>query len=104
MGRGNKIIDKSMVKTIFEGNILIPLPKLLVGNRYHSMFFNISYSLRFLRYEIKNMNSHYTCSILTSYGTITCNTAYRICPRCKKHFHDEVVGVSGSANYSDELL
>ena len=22
---------------------------------------------------------------------------------CKKHFHDEVVGVSGSANYSDEF-
>jgi len=32
MGRGNKIIDKSTVKTIFEGNILIPLSKLLVGN------------------------------------------------------------------------
>jgi hypothetical protein len=42
MGRGNKIIDKSMVKTVFEGNILIPLPKLLVGNRYHSMFSLIS--------------------------------------------------------------
>ena len=27
MGRGNKIIDKSMVKTIFEDNILILLPK-----------------------------------------------------------------------------
>jgi hypothetical protein len=50
-----------------------------------------------------NVNSHYTRSILTSYGTITCNTTYRICSRCEKHFHDEVVGVSGSANYSDEF-
>jgi hypothetical protein len=50
-----------------------------------------------------NVNSHYTRSILTSYGTITCNTTYRICSSCEKHFHDEVVGVSGSANYSDEF-
>ena len=103
MGRGNKIIDKSMVKTIFEGNILIPLPKLLVGNRYHSMFSLISPTHCDFCGTKLNVNSHYTRSILTSYGTITCNTAYRICPSCKKHFHDEVVGVSGSANYSDEF-
>jgi hypothetical protein len=29
MEKGNKSINKSMVKTIFEGNILIPLPKTL---------------------------------------------------------------------------
>jgi len=23
---------------------------------------------------------------------------------CKKHFHDEIVDISGSANYSDESL
>jgi hypothetical protein len=103
MGRGNKIIDKSMVKTIFEGNILIPLPKLLVGNRYHSMFSLISPTHCDFCGTKLNVNSHYTRSILTSYGTITCDTAYRICPNCKKHFHDEVVGVSGSANYSDEF-
>jgi len=103
MGRGNKIIDKSMVKKIFEGNILIPLPKLLVGNRYHSMFSLISPTHCDFCGTKLNVNSHYTRSILTSYGTITCNTAYRICPSCKKHFHDEVVGVSGSANYSDEF-
>jgi hypothetical protein len=103
MGRGNKIIEKSMIKTIFEGNILIPLPKVLVGNRYHSMFSLISPTHCDFCGTKLNVNSHYTRSILTSYGTIPCDTAYRICPSCKKHFHDEVVGVSGSANYSDEF-
>ena len=42
MGRDNKIIDKSMVKTIFEDNILIPLPKLLFGNQCHSLFSIVS--------------------------------------------------------------
>jgi hypothetical protein len=50
-----------------------------------------------------NVNSHYTRFILTSYGTITRNTTYWICPNCKKNFHDQIVGVSGSANYSDEF-
>jgi len=31
--------NKSIIKTIFEGNILIPLPKVLLENRYHSMLF-----------------------------------------------------------------
>jgi hypothetical protein len=103
MGRGNKIINKSMVKTIFDGNILIPLPKILVGNRYHSLFSIISPTHCDCCGMKLNVNSHYTRSILTSYGTITCNTTYRICPSCEKHFHDEVIGVSGSANYSDEF-
>jgi hypothetical protein len=103
MGRGNKIIDKSMVKTIFGGNILIPLPKILIGNRYHPLFSIISPTHCDCCGMKLNVNSHYTRSILTSYGTITCNTTYRICSRCEKHFHDEVVGVSGSANYSDEF-
>jgi len=71
-----KIIDQSMVKTIFEGNILIPLPKLLVGNRYHSMFSSISPTQCDFCGTKLNVNSHYTRYILTSYGTITCNTTF----------------------------
>ena len=103
MGKGNKIICKSMVKTIFEGNILIPLPKLLVGNRFHSLFSIISPTHCDYCGTKLYVNSHYTRFILTSYGTITRNTTYWICPNCKKNFHDQIVGVSGSANYSDEF-
>ena len=91
-----------MVKTIFDGNILIPLPKVLVEEHYRSMFSSISPTHCDCGIKL-NVNSHYTRFILTSYGTITCNTTYWICPNCKEHFHDEIVGVSGSANYSDEF-
>jgi len=103
MGRGNKIIDKSMVKTIFEGNILIPLPKVFVENRLLPLFSIISPTHCDCCGTKLNINSHYTRFILTSYGTITRNTTYWICPDCKKSFHDQIVGVTGSANYSDEF-
>ncbi|AKB17458.1 hypothetical protein MSWHS_0595 [Methanosarcina sp. WWM596] len=34
IGKGNVAIDKSMIKTVVDGKIMIPLPKVLVGNRY----------------------------------------------------------------------
>jgi len=103
MGRGNKTIDKLMVKTIFEDNILIPLPKVFVENRLFPLFSIISPTHCDLCGTKLNVNSHYTRFILTSYGTITRNTTYWICPNCKKNFHDHIVGVTGSANYSDEF-
>jgi hypothetical protein len=103
MGRGNKTIDKLMIKTIFEDNILIPLPKVFVENRLFPLFSIISpIHCDFCSTKL-NVNSHYTRFILTSYGTITRNTTYWICPNCKKSFHDQIVGVTGSANYSDEF-
>src|SRR5664280_2304766 len=103
MEKGNKSINKSMVKTIFEGNILIPLPKVLVGNRFHSLFSIISPTHCDFCGTKLNVNSHYTRFILTSYGNITRNTTYWICKNCKKNFHDQIVGVYGSPNYSDEF-
>ena len=103
MGKGNKIIDKSMIKTIFEGNIIVPLPKVLLENRYHSLFSLVSPTHCDFCGTKLNVNSHYTRLILTSYGTIACNTTYWICPNCRKHYHDDIVGVSGSSNYSDEF-
>jgi hypothetical protein len=44
--------------------------------------------------------------IISSYGLIVCLTTYHICSdeECKKHHTDVIVGVTGSANYSDEFL
>lgn len=93
MIRGNKSINKLMVKTVFEGNILIPLPKLLVENRFHSLFSIISPTHCDFCGTKLHVNSHYTRFILTSYGTITRNTTYRTCPNCNKSFHDQIIGV-----------
>ena len=103
MGRGNKTIDRLMVKTIFEDNILIPLPKVFVENRLFQLFSIISPTHCDSCSTKLNVNSHYTRFILTSYGTIARNTIYWICPICNKSFHDQIVGVTGSANYSDEF-
>ncbi|AKB82187.1 GDP-L-fucose synthetase [Methanosarcina barkeri 3] len=44
-----------MVKTVFEGNILIPLPKLLVENRFHFLFSIISPTHCDYKYEVKKL-------------------------------------------------
>ncbi|MDP4227951.1 MAG: transposase [Bacteroidota bacterium] len=102
MGKGNILIDKSLVKTVVDGKILIPLPKVLVENQYYSMF-----SIRSPTHcddcgSILHVNSHYTRFILSSHGTIARDVTYWNCPVCKKHFHDQIIGVPGSANYSYE--
>ena len=102
MGKGNVAIDKSMIKTVVDGKIMIPLPKVLVGNRYYPMFSLLSPTHCTDCGNKLHVNSHYTRFILSSHGTIARNVTYWFCPACKKPFHDQIIGVSGSANYSSE--
>jgi hypothetical protein len=103
MGKGNLAIDKSMVKTVADGKILIPLPKVLVENRYYPLF-SISSPTHCDDCGNKlHVNSHHTRFIFSSYGTIALNVTYWFCPACKKPFHDQIIGVLGSANYSYEF-
>ena len=103
MGRGNIKIDESMTKTVVDDKIIIPLPTVLVGNRYYPMF-SISSPTHCDDCGNKlHVNSHYTRFILSSHGVIALGTTYWICPVCKKHFHDHIVGVPGSGNYSSEF-
>ena len=102
MGKGNVLIDKSMVKTVVDGKILIPLPKVLVENQYHPMFSICSPTHCDDCGSKLHVNSHYTRFILSSHGTIARNVTYWFCPACKKPFHDQIIGVPGSANYSSE--
>ena len=102
MGKGNVSIDKSMIKTVVDGKIIIPLPKILVENRYYPMFSIVSPTHCDDCGSKLHVNSHYTRSILSSYGTIARDVTYWFCPDCKKHFHDQIIGVPGSANYSYE--
>jgi len=49
-------------------------------------------------------NKYYDRFAISSYGIIRCPVTYWICsnPDCKKHHHDQLIGITGSANYSDE--
>ena len=102
MGKGNIAIDKSMIKTVVDGKIIIPLPKVLVENRYYPMFSIFSPTQCDICGSKLHINSHHTRFLLSRYGTISLNVTYWLCPTCKKHYHDQVIGVQGSANYSSE--
>jgi hypothetical protein len=70
MKKGNRFITTSTVKTIFEGNILISLQKVLVEHQYLPMFSSISPThCNFCGTKL-NVNSHYIRFILTSVMTI----------------------------------
>jgi len=102
MGKGNILVDKSMIKMVVEGKIIIPLPKVLVENRYYPMF-SICSPIHCDDCGSKlHVNSHYTRFILSSYGTIARDVTYWFCPVCEKHFHDQIIGVPGPANYNYE--
>ena len=53
-----------------------------------------------------NINKHYDRFIISSYRVIEVPVTYWICsnPNCEKHHNDTIIGVTGSANYSDEYL
>ncbi|AAM07484.1 hypothetical protein [Methanosarcina acetivorans] len=71
MGKGNIAIDKSMIKTIVDGKIIIPLPKVLVGNRYYPMFSIFSPTQCDSCGSKLHVNSHHTRFIISRYGTIS---------------------------------
>ena len=82
MGKGNILIDKSMIKTVVDGKLIIPLPKVLVENRYYPMF-SICSPIHCDDCGSKlHVNSHYTRFILSSHGTIARNVTYWFCPAC----------------------
>ena len=76
MGKGNISVDKSMIKTVVDGKIIIPLPKVLVENRYYPMFSICSPTHCDDCGSKLHVNSHYTRFILSSYGTIARDVTY----------------------------
>jgi hypothetical protein len=88
---------------VVSGKIMIPLPNVLFGNRYYPMFSILSPTHCDACDTNLHVNSHHTRLILSSYGTIALNITYWTCPVCKKHFHDQIIGVPGSSNYSSEF-
>jgi hypothetical protein len=79
MPKGNIAINKNMAKIIKNGRIAQEIPMILSGGRMEHLF--------------------------TSYGIIERPVSYWICsnPGCGKHHTDMILGVTGSANYSDEF-
>ncbi|CAG0994624.1 hypothetical protein METP3_02869 [Methanosarcinales archaeon] len=103
--KGNIAINKSIAKGIENGKIVQNLPEAQFGGRMVPLFTPISPVQCSLCGSPLKINEHYDRFIISSYGIIECPVIYWICsnPKCETHHSDTLIGVTGSANYSDEL-
>lgn len=104
MSKGNIPINKNMAKIIENGRITQEIPLILYGGRMQHLFTPISPTDCIFCGSPLKFNEYYDRFIISSYGIIKCPVVYWICsnPDCGKHHTDMILGVTGSANYSDE--
>jgi len=105
MPKGNVAINKKFAKIIENGRIIQEMIDILFDGRMMPLFTPISPTNCIFCGSSLKFNENYTRYIISSYGIIKCPVAYWICsnPGCGKHHTDMILGVTGSANYSDEF-
>lgn len=105
MPKGNVAINKKFAKIIENGRIIQEMIEILFDGRMMPLFSPISPTNCIFCGSSLKFNENYTRYIISSYGIIKCPVAYWICsnPDCGKHHTDMILGVTGSANYSDEF-
>jgi hypothetical protein len=106
MPKGNIPINKPLAKEVENGQIVQTLPLIAFRGQMYPLFTPISPISCFICGNPLKLNENYDRFIISSYGIIRCPTTYWICsnPECRKHHTDMILGVTGSANYSDEYL
>ena len=106
MGKGNIAINKSISKEVENGKIVQELPEVEFNGRMYPLFKVISLDLCSECKSPLVNNQHYVRLIISSHGVIKVPTIYKVCsnPNCKTHHTDTILGVTGSANYSDEFI
>ena len=102
MPKGNISIDKSMAKEVEDGMIVQTLPHIPYHRAMHPLFTPMPPTRCSVCGSSLKPNENYDRFIISSYGIIMCPVSYWICSKCGKHHADAIVGVTGSANYSDE--
>lgn len=102
MPKGNISINKSLAKEVENGRIIQVLPDIPINRVRLPLFTTIPSTRCSVCGSPLKSNENYDRFIISSYGIIICPVVYRICSKCGKHHTDTIVGVTGSANYSDE--
>jgi len=104
MAKGNIPINKSLAKDMENGKIIQELPEIEYEGKMYPLFTPISPISCKICENSLNSNECYDRYAISSYGIIRCPVKYWTCsnPNCNKHHHDTLLGVTGSANYSDE--
>jgi hypothetical protein len=105
-GKGNIAINKALSKEVMDGKIVQELPVVEFEGEMEPLFTFIPPTNCDNCGKPLALNQYYSRYIISSYGIIEVPTFYSICknPICRRHHHGSIVGVTGSANYSDEYL
>ena len=106
MAKGNQCINKSIAKEVEHGKIIQDIPETEHNGEMFPLFTVIPPTHCSVCGSKLRPNENYDRFIISSYGIIVCPTTYWICSNemCKKHHTDKIIGVTGSANYSDEFI
>ena len=103
-GKGNRTINKSDAKQIEDGRIVSDLPLVpFKGRRVRLFQVESPHSCPRDGGKLR-VNKHYNRFILTNYGPIRVPVISWECVICGEFYPDQIVGVTGSNNYSEELL
>lgn len=104
-GKGNRKINRQLARKATNGWIIQRLPTMEVNGQQIPIGTPISPTecVHCGHHELKH-KEYYTRWLISSYGILQVETSYWKClnPQCKKPNRDLIVGVTGSANYTDE--
>ena len=105
-GKGNIPINKDIAKRIENGQVVQDLPFVEFNGVMIPLFTVIPATSYFNGPCGLTVHDHYTRYIISSYGIIECPVTYwkLFNEAGTVYFTDTIVGVTGSANYSDEYL
>lgn len=105
-GKGNKEINKELAKPIRNGEIVQRVPEIDWNGRKVPLFTYIPPNQCINCGSTLGVHQYYSRHIISSYGIIEVPVQYLICknPVCREYQHGSIIGVTGSANYSDEYL
>jgi hypothetical protein len=106
MAKGNQKINRTIAKVVVDGKIAQDLPVMFFNGQMVPLFTVFHPDRCIICGSSLKINDHYDRYIISSYGIILVPTIYWICsnPDCGKHHTDTIIGVTGSANYSDEFI
>lgn len=105
-GKGNIPIEKGFAKRIEDGKIIKELPLIMHDGKIVHLFTVIHPTVCVKCGAKLYVCLHYDRHILSSFGILEVPVIYWECSNdaCNSYYHDKIVGVTGSRNYSDEYF
>ncbi len=106
MGKGNVKINKKEARRVEDGKIVKDLPLMNYKDNLLPLFSTISPSHCKECGSKLHINKSRKRYVLSSYETLEIPVNYWQCSNddCDSYYTDDIVGVTGSKNYSDEYL